>query len=90
MTKQVKRVQKADAAAGARLTRWQKKSTTIQKNAATKTSNAKTSDAKKAHRVAKRTKQATNRLHSFQAMQRDGQALIKRIESKCSTGAKAT
>lgn len=61
---------RADLAAGKRLTRLEKRSAAV----------AKMSAGKKADRLARH---ASNRTRYFQNLQKEGAALIKRIEAKC-------
>jgi hypothetical protein len=68
--KQVQRVRAADAAAVKRLARWQAKNTTDQRNLTTN--------------AVKLTKESSGKVKGFQRLEQDGQALLRRIDAKCS------
>jgi hypothetical protein len=69
-TKELKRIDTADQAAGKRVTRWGKMSAEA----------AKMSAGKKADQLAKHD---AGRTRYLQKLQKEGAALIKRIEAKC-------
>jgi hypothetical protein len=69
-SKELKRIDTADLAAGKRLDRWGRMSAAA----------AKMSPGKKADQLAKH---ASGRTRYFQKLQKDGAALTKRIEAKC-------
>jgi hypothetical protein len=81
--KEIKRVQKADAAAARRLTHGQTRSANAQKASTT----AKKS---KAHHAARRVKHSAAKIRGFQKLQSEGQALISRIEKNCAVSGPAT
>jgi hypothetical protein len=66
---QLKRVQRADAAAAKRLGRWQAKNGVDQKSQGT--------------HAARLLKQSTGKVKGFQKLEQDGQALMARIDAKC-------
>ncbi len=68
--KQLQRVRQADAAAAKRLGRWQTRQSAHQKSPG-------------AH-AATRNKVSSGKVKGFQKLEQDGQALIRRIETKCS------
>jgi hypothetical protein len=90
---QLKRVKAADAAAAKRQTRWQRKSSTeqthqsriaqVRKSASSQSASASSTTSKRTTWLAKRTKKAGTKVHSWQKLQQDGAALIKRIETAC-------
>ncbi len=68
--KQLPRVRRADAAAAKRLGRWQTRQSADQKSQG-------------AH-AARRSKVSSGKVKGFQKLEQDGQALIRRIQTKCS------
>jgi hypothetical protein len=68
--KQVQRVRTAVAAAEKRLGRWQAKQSTLRQNQTKST--------------ARRSKASSGKVKGFQKLDQEGQALIRRIDAKCS------
>jgi len=68
--RQLQRVRAADSAAAKRMRVWQAKQTADQKS--------------KNRNAAKRTKVSVGKVKGFQKLQTEGQALIRRINAKCS------
>jgi hypothetical protein len=83
-TGQLKRIAAADAAAARRGTRWQKRDSEKQ---TAQNRNSTNQSALTSRHLTKQVKLAGVKVRSWQTLQNDGQALIKKIEAKCPAAA---